>query len=66
LLLSAAAARQFAAAKKRPPIGVTSFQHIFSVNPAAAEPTISMTALLELLKDADPEMKAKLRLALLT
>ena len=30
------------------------------------EPTISMTALLELLKDADPEMKAKLRLALLT
>ncbi len=28
--------------------------------------TISMTALLELLKDADPEMKAKLRLALLT
>ncbi len=34
--------------------------------PAADEPTISMTALLELLKDADPEMKAKLRLALLT
>ena len=34
--------------------------------PAACEPTISMTALLELLKDADPEMKAKLRLALLT
>ena len=32
--------------------------------PAAGEPTISMTALLELLKDADPEMKAKLRLAL--
>ena len=27
--------------------------------PAAGEPTISMTALLELLKDADPEMKAK-------
>ena len=26
----------------------------------------AMTALLELLKDADPEMKAKLRLALLT
>ena len=26
--------------------------------PAAGEPTISMTALLELLKDADPEMKA--------
>jgi len=25
-----------------------------------------MTALLELLKDSDPEMKAKLRLALLT
>jgi len=25
-----------------------------------------MTAFLELLKDADPEMKAKLRLALLT
>ena len=34
--------------------------------PAAGEPTISMTALLELLKDADPEMKAKLRLVLLT
>ena len=34
--------------------------------PATGEPTISMTALLELLKDADPEMKAKLRLALLT
>ena len=34
--------------------------------PVAGEPTISMTALLELLKDADPEMKAKLRLALLT
>ena len=34
--------------------------------PAAGEPTISMTALLELLKDADPEMKVKLRLALLT
>ena len=34
--------------------------------PAAGEPTISMTALLELLKDTDPEMKAKLRLALLT
>ena len=27
--------------------------------PAAGEPTISMTALLELLKDADPEMKAR-------
>ena len=35
--------------KKRPPIGVTSFQRIFGVNPAAGEPTISMTALLELL-----------------
>ena len=34
--------------------------------PATGEPTISMTALLELLKDADPEMKAKLRLELLT
>jgi len=34
--------------------------------PTEGEPTISMTALLELLKDADPEMKAKLRLALLT
>ena len=34
--------------------------------PAAGEPTISMTALLELLKDADPEVKAQLRLALLT
>ena len=33
---------------------------------AAGEPTISMTALLELLKDADPEMKAKLRMALHT
>ena len=43
------ASRQFAAAKKRPPIGVTSFQRIFGVNPAAGEPTISMTALLELL-----------------
>lgn len=32
----------------------------------AGEATISMTALLELLKDADPEMKAKLRLALMT
>ena len=28
--------------------------------PAAGEPTISMTALLELLKDADPEVKAQL------
>ena len=34
--------------------------------PAADEPTISMTALLELLKNADPEVKAQLRLALLT
>lgn len=31
--------------------------------PAEGEPAISMTALLQLLKDADPEMKAKLRLA---
>ena len=31
--------------------------------PAADEPTISMTALLELLKNADPEVKAQLRLA---
>ena len=34
--------------------------------PAAGEPTISMTALLELLKNAAPEVKAQLRLALLT
>ena len=34
--------------------------------PAESEPTISMTALLELLKNADPEVKAQLRLALLT
>ncbi len=34
--------------------------------PVAGEPTISMTALLELLKNADPEVKAQLRLALLT
>ena len=34
--------------------------------PAAGEPTISTTALLELLKNADPEIKAQLRLALLT
>ena len=34
--------------------------------PAEGEPTISMTALLELLKNADPEVKAQLRLALLT
>ena len=32
--------------------------------PAAGEPTISTTALLELLKNADPEIKAQLRLAL--
>ena len=31
-----------------------------------AEPTISVSALLELLKDADPAVKAQLRLALLT
>ena len=34
--------------------------------PPQANPPISITALLELLRDADPEMKAKLRLALLT
>ena len=34
--------------------------------PAEGEPTISMTALLELLKNADPEVKAQLRLAMLT
>ena len=34
--------------------------------PAEGEPTISITALLELLKNADPEVKAQLRLALLT
>ena len=34
--------------------------------PAEAEPTISVSALLELLKDADPSVKAQLRLALLT
>ena len=34
--------------------------------PAEGEPTISMSALLELLKNADPEVKAQLRLALLT
>ena len=33
--------------------------------PAEGEPTISMTALLELLKNADPEVRAQLRLALL-
>ena len=34
--------------------------------PVEAEPTISVPALLELLKDADPAVKAQLRLALLT
>lgn len=34
--------------------------------PAAGEATISVSALIELLKDADPEMKAQLRLALMT
>lgn len=34
--------------------------------PSEAEPTISVSALLELLKDADPAVKAQLRLALLT
>ena len=34
--------------------------------PVEAEPTISMSALLELLRDADPAVKAQLRLALLT
>ena len=34
--------------------------------PAEGEPTISTTALLELLKNADLEVKAQLRLALLT
>ena len=34
--------------------------------PAKAEPTISVSALVELLKDADPAVKAQLRLALLT
>ena len=34
--------------------------------PPQAKPTISMTTLLELLKNADPEVKAQLRLALLT
>ena len=34
--------------------------------PVEAEPTISVSALLELLKDADPSIKAQLRLALLT
>ena len=34
--------------------------------PVEAEPTISVSALLEHLKDADPAVKAQLRLALLT
>ena len=34
--------------------------------PVEAEPTISVSALLELLKDADPSVKAQLRLVLLT
>lgn len=34
--------------------------------PSEAEPTISVSALVELLKDADPVVKAQLRLALLT
>lgn len=34
--------------------------------PVESEPTISVSALLELLKDADPAVKAQLRLALLT
>ncbi|MFQ7761878.1 MAG: hypothetical protein ACLRHM_06945 [Faecalibacterium sp.] len=34
--------------------------------PVEAEPTISVSALLELLKDADPSVKAQFRLALLT
>ena len=34
--------------------------------PIEAEPTISVSALLELLKDTDPAVKAQLRLALLT
>ena len=34
--------------------------------PVESEPTISVSALLELLKDANPSIKAQLRLALLT
>lgn len=34
--------------------------------PAEVEPTISVSALVELLKGADPAVKAQLRLALLT
>ena len=34
--------------------------------PTEAEPTISVSALVELLKDADPSVKAQFRLALLT
>ena len=36
------------------------------VVPTEGEPTISMTALLELLKNSNPEVKAPIRLALLT
>jgi integrase len=35
-------------------------------SPTEAEPTISVSALVELLKDAEPAVKAQLRLALLT
>ena len=34
--------------------------------PAESEPTISMSALLDLLNNADPAVKAQLRLALMT
>ena len=39
---------------------------LVQASPVEAEPTISVSALLELLKDADPAVKAQLRLALLT
>ena len=39
---------------------------LVQATPVEAEPTISVSALLELLKDADPAVKAQLRLALLT
>ena len=39
---------------------------LVQATPVEAEPTISVSALLELLKDADPSVKAQLRLALLT
>ena len=42
--------------------GTTSVQ----TAPIEAEPTISVSALLELLNDTDPSVKAQLRLALLT